>query len=96
MLSHTHSLPHTHTLTHALPHTRSLTHTHIPPMQVSPLTLDARMWPRASPVAERLWSPRTVTDQEFAATRLREHRCRMVFLLGIRAGPFWSERCVPH
>lgn len=63
--------------------------------QVSPLTLDARMWPRASPVAERLWSPRTVTDEEFAATRLREHRCRMVFLLDIRAGPFWSERCVP-
>ncbi|KAK2704849.1 beta-hexosaminidase subunit alpha-like [Artemia franciscana] len=40
---------------------------------VIPLT-----WPRASVVAERLWSAKTVTDAKKAAPRLEEHRCRMV------------------
>ena len=60
--------------------------------QVDTATLDARMRPRASAVAERLWSPRSCTDHEYAAWRLREHRCRMV-ARGIGAGPFWSEHC---
>jgi hexosaminidase len=61
--------------------------------QVDTATLDARMWPRASAVAERLWSPKSCTDHEYAAWRLREHRCRMV-ASGVGAGPFWSEHCV--
>ena len=61
--------------------------------QVDTHTLDARIWPRASAVAERLWSPKTCVDHEYAAWRLREHRCRMV-ARGIGAGPFWSEHCV--
>lgn len=36
------------------------------------------LWPRASAVAERLWSNMTVTDITYAGRRLEEHRCRML------------------
>ncbi|KAL3860369.1 hypothetical protein ACJMK2_010505 [Sinanodonta woodiana] len=36
------------------------------------------LWPRASAAAERLWSHKDVRDLENAATRLQEHRCRML------------------
>ena len=40
--------------------------------------LMSTLWPRASAVAERLWSNMTVTDVTYAGRRLEEHRCRML------------------
>lgn len=38
----------------------------------------SRLWPRAAAVGERLWSPMSVSSPSAAASRLEEHRCRMV------------------
>ena len=41
---------------------------------VDAVSVTPRMWPRASAVAERLWSSEKVNDAHEAAPRLEEHR----------------------
>eukprot|EP00043_Microstomoeca_roanoka_P017928 m.188833 g.188833 ORF g.188833 m.188833 type:complete len:1127 (-) comp16734_c1_seq1:3793-7173(-) len=59
--------------------------------QVSDLSFDARVWPRAMAVAERLWNQQA-TDAFNAAQRLGVHRCRMS-ARGIPVGPIWADYC---
>ncbi|XP_069556962.1 beta-hexosaminidase subunit beta isoform X2 [Brachyistius frenatus] len=54
--------------------------------------LTPRLWPRASAVAERLWSAKDVTDINDAFNRLSVHRCRMVER-GIPAEPLFTSYC---
>ncbi|XP_056146627.1 beta-hexosaminidase subunit beta isoform X2 [Lampris incognitus] len=59
---------------------------------VDATNLTPRLWPRASAVAERLWSAKDVTDLDDAYRRLSIHRCRMVER-GIPAEPLFTSYC---
>ncbi|XP_073695793.1 beta-hexosaminidase subunit beta isoform X1 [Garra rufa] len=59
---------------------------------VDATNLTPRLWPRASAVAERLWSDKSVVDVGNAYTRLVQHRCRMV-KRGIPAEPLFVGHC---
>uniref|UniRef100_A0A665W702 Beta-hexosaminidase n=1 Tax=Echeneis naucrates TaxID=173247 RepID=A0A665W702_ECHNA len=61
---------------------------------VDATNLTPRLWPRASAVAERLWSSKDVKDISDAYNRLTVHRCRMV-QRGIPAEPLFYGFC-PH
>ncbi|XP_075551132.1 beta-hexosaminidase subunit beta-like isoform X2 [Dermacentor variabilis] len=52
----------------------------------------ASLWPRASAVAERLWSSRDVDKADRAVIRLNAHRCRML-RRGIPVHPINSMPC---
>ena len=45
---------------------------------VNTVTVVPRSFPRASAVAERLWSDAGVNDARAAAGRMQEHECRMM------------------
>jgi len=51
--------------------------------QVDSLSVDERIWPRASAVGERLWSPVYVTNVTDATLRLNEFRCQSLARRGI-------------
>ncbi|XP_035667078.1 beta-hexosaminidase subunit alpha-like isoform X2 [Branchiostoma floridae] len=54
--------------------------------------LIARLWPRASAVAERLWSNKDVKNMADATVRMDEQRCRMV-RRGLNAEPLHPGFC---
>jgi hexosaminidase len=38
----------------------------------------SRTWPRGSTIAERLWTSKTTVDPNDMASRMEEHRCRLL------------------
>ena len=45
---------------------------------VNSVNLTPRLWPRASAVAERLWSPQSFRNVDEAKARIQEMECRML------------------
>ncbi|KAI0219390.1 Beta-hexosaminidase subunit beta [Lamellibrachia satsuma] len=57
---------------------------------VNDASLMPRLWPRATAIAERLWSSESVNDMVLAAPRIEEQRCRMQrrgLNVGVLSGP---------
>lgn len=54
--------------------------------------IESSLYPRASAVAERLWSQSYVTDQTSFSTRLQVHRCRLV-QRGFNSAPVAPSFC---
>lgn len=59
---------------------------------VDEVNIESIVYPRAAAVAERLWSPASVTDTEKAHDRLLVHRCRLT-QRGVRASPVEPGYC---
>jgi hexosaminidase len=60
--------------------------------QVDASNLIQKIYPRASAVAERLWSAQDVTDQDYAKQRLLVQRCRLL-ARGFNAAPIEPGYC---
>jgi len=60
--------------------------------KVDECNIEPLIWPRTSAVAERLWSPKSVTDLKAAKVRLHDHVCRMK-ARGVLSGPIDPGFC---
>eukprot|EP00823_Brevimastigomonas_motovehiculus_P005717 TRINITY_DN425_c0_g1_i1.p1 TRINITY_DN425_c0_g1~~TRINITY_DN425_c0_g1_i1.p1 ORF type:complete len:546 (-),score=138.66 TRINITY_DN425_c0_g1_i1:312-1709(-) len=60
--------------------------------QVDSFVFDERVWPRASAIAERLWSPASKNSTDEAEPRLMEWACRMQ-TRGVFASPIRPNFC---
>lgn len=60
---------------------------------VNHFSFETRVWPKASAVAERLWSAMGMNDAEAAKPRLMGHVCRLNHF-GIRASPIGPGFCI--
>lgn len=65
--------------------------------QLGPGGLDARVWPRAAALAERLWSDRAAPAEPDVYLRLDTQRARLL-ARGVHAAPLWPRWCThnPH
>lgn len=61
--------------------------------QVDETNIDSRVWPRASAIAERLWSAVGKNDTSEAKPRLINFRCNSLARRGIGAGPIMQDWC---
>ena len=61
--------------------------------QVDDANFDSRVFPRTLAVAERLWSPSSVTDIPSATLRMENTRCHIFVRRGIGAGPIIPGFC---
>ena len=64
--------------------------------RVDASNLHAEVWPRAAAVAERLWSPRAVRDEQHAAARIEELVCRLRRRAVPASPPNGPGFCPPH
>jgi hexosaminidase len=63
--------------------------------QITPETIDSRIWPRTAALAERFWSPRTVTDVDDLYRRLDVTSLRLeVYGLTHISGPWTGLRSI--
>lgn len=62
--------------------------------QVDASSIEARIWPRALAVAERLWSPASqVWVENKTVARLQKASCQVLERRGVRGGPVASGFC---
>lgn len=57
--------------------------------------LDARIWPRAAALGERLWTNRPEGATRSVQARLDVHRTRLISR-GVKAAPIWSNWCTQN
>lgn len=57
------------------------------------MVYEERIWPRASAIAERLWSPQHVNSTRHALKRLGNFRCNTLVRRGVKATPIEPSYC---
>nr|CAG4712815.1 unnamed protein product [Naegleria fowleri] len=61
--------------------------------QVDDANFDSRVFPRTLAIAERLWSPSSVTDITSARIRMEYARCNVMVRRGVACGPVMPGYC---